>query len=120
MLDEKGRPKSIATEFRNGYLIANPKNLGRFSVKIDSVPPSVSPLDLTTNTLKWKVKENETDIADYDLFINGKWILMEYESKADLLFTAKPQDVKGEYELLLIVTDQVGNKTEWRKKILFK
>lgn len=120
ILDEKGRPKSITTEFRNGYLVAHPKNLGPFTIKTDSVPPMITPIDLSSNIFKWKIKENETDLADYDLFIGGKWILLEYESKADLLFASKPKNMKGEHELLLIATDKVGNKTEWRKTIFFQ
>jgi hypothetical protein len=120
MYDEKGRSKSITTEYRDGYLIARPKNLGRFTIKTDTIAPSILPLDLNSSQLKWRVKENETDIFDYDLFIDGQWILLEYESKADLLFASKPKGLVGNHEVILIVIDSCGNKQEWSNKVLFK
>jgi hypothetical protein len=120
MYDEKGRSKSITTEYRDGYLIARPKNLGRFTIKTDTIAPSILPLDLNSSQLKWRVKENETDIFDYDLFIDGQWILLEYESKADLLFASKPKGLVGNHEVILIVIDSCGNKQDWSNKVLFK
>lgn len=120
ILDEKGRSKSIFAEHIEGALITRPKNLGKFTVKTDTIPPVVFPLDLTSNTLKWKVKESETELYDYDLFIDDQWILLEYESKSDLLFALKPKGISGDRIVRIVVSDTCNNSTEWVQKISFK
>ena len=64
-------------------------------------------------TLQVLISDGVSGIKSYNGYLNGKWILMEYESKAGLL-TYDFSDgiaVEGENELKVVVVDNVGNST---------
>ncbi len=122
-----GRIKPLATSIEGDWLTAESMYLGSFSIKTDTLAPSVTPLnfketDIVTSKkrLTWKVMEYQTLLSDYDLFIDGKWVLLEYEEKSNYVFYDRPSTITGEHELLLIAKDRCGNVKEWRKKIKFQ
>lgn len=65
----------------------------------------------TYDELKFKITDEESGIKDFRATINGKFILMEYEYKDDMLTYNFADNVIQETEnnLKLIVTDNVGN-----------
>jgi hypothetical protein len=78
-----------------------------------------STISIKLNRLSWKTEEYQTDLVDYDLFIDGKWYLLEYESKGDYLFFNKPKTMSGTHKLEIIVKDSCGNQRKWSKEITF-
>lgn len=122
-----GRVKPLSTSIEGDWLSAQSIYLGSFQVKTDSIPPSLSPLNFkSTDTLSsktrltWKVLESQTMLVDYDLFIDGKWVLLEYEEKGDYLFYDRPKSFIGKHTLQLIVKDRCGNSRIWNNTIEFK
>ncbi len=122
-----GRIKPLATSIEGDWLTAESMYLGSFSIKTDTVAPTVTPLnfketDLVTakKRLTWKILESQTLLVDYDLFIDGKWVLLEYEEKSNYVFYDRTKNMTGTHELLLIAKDRCGNVKEWRKKITFQ
>ncbi len=111
-------------------LIARTKTLSDYTVALDDTPPEINPVDVkegkwmsTYDELKFKITDAESGIKDFRATINGKFILMEYEYKDDMLTYNFADDVIQETEnnLKLIVTDNVGNSatftaTFFRKK----
>ena len=69
--------------------------------------------------MTWRIGDAHTGIADYDLFIDGKWYLIEYESKGSYVTFKRPADVKGKKEVKLVVVDEVGSVKEWVRTITF-
>jgi hypothetical protein len=116
--DEKGRATFTSVDYINGSMIARPKNLGLYTLKTDSIPPTIKPLDLQSNRMKWFVKDDQTDLLDYDLFIDGNWVLLEYEKKGNYVFYDRNKNLKGEHTFKLILIDRCGNKQEWLSKIV--
>ncbi|WP_031425311.1 M23 family metallopeptidase [Flavimarina sp. Hel_I_48] len=101
-------------------LIARTKTLTDYTVGIDDTPPKIVPVDVaegkwmsTYDVLQFKITDEETGIKDFRATINGKFILMEYEYKDDLLTYHFSDNIISETEnnLKLIVTDNVGNST---------
>lgn len=89
----------------------------------DSLPPTILPLNFSLSynnisklsQLKVKIQDEFSGISKYKATINGKWILMEYEPKEDLLFFDLSDIFPiTESELLfrLQVWDNVGNVQE--------
>jgi hypothetical protein len=111
-------------------LIARTKTLSDYTVALDDTPPEINPVDVeegkwmsTYDELKFKITDEESGIKDFRATINGKFILMEYEYKDDMLTYNFADNVIQETEnnLKLIVTDNVGNSatftaTFFRKK----
>ena len=96
------------------------KKLGRFLLAKDTVAPKIyNPSfkegeNLDNNEwLKIFISDNLSGIKEYQAYLNGKWILMEYENKLNRLIhyfsDAIYQDGKNEFKL--VVTDNLGNTT---------
>ena len=95
-------------------------------MQVDTIPPSLSPLNFNASESSkgktrylWKVKENQTELVDYELFIDGKWYVLEYESKGDYLFFDKPKGLNGKHNVELIVKDSCGNLRKWSTEMMF-
>ena len=63
--------------------------------------------------LKLKIEDKQSGISNYRATVNGKWILMEYDYKTDMLVHDFKDNVVKETNnnLKVIVTDNVGNST---------
>lgn len=95
MTDQKG-------EYKNGWITTNTKYFGRFSVVLDTVPPSIKPYNIyfgknmsRAKTISVIVSDNLSGIKSYRATIDGKWILMEYEYKKSMLFYEFPSSSAG-------------------------
>lgn len=96
------------------------KTLGEYRLVKDTVSPEII---LAKNiaekwisdrrTIHLTISDDLSGIKSYEGYLNGKWILLEYESKLKRL-THKLSDgivAEGKNELKVIVTDNVGNST---------
>lgn len=123
----KNRTKTIKANNENGWFYGDSKYFGSYQLKYDNNPPNITALNLYKNTtivskdkIIWRVNERETNLADYDLFIDGEWHVLEYETKGQLLIFNVPSDLKGTKEILVRVRDDHNNINEWQKEITFK
>ncbi len=69
--------------------------------------------------LKIKISDNLTGIKSFNGYIDGKWILLEYDAKNDLLkFDFSDIDLIGKkHTFTLNVIDYVGNESNY--EVLF-
>lgn len=118
--------KALKTSYQDGWLIAESKSFGSYDIKRDEDAPRIIPVNIlnktnftSKNKLVWNISDPKSGIADYDLFIDGKWFLVEYEYKGNLLTFNIPGDLKGIKQLQLKVKDACGNTAIWEKEIEF-
>ena len=110
----------------NGWITAWVKNFGKFNVEVDTIPPEIFYKNFRNGSnvrgkyLMWKVRDNFSEIIDYDIFIDGKWHLLNYEPKrgARYFFNA-PLDLNGEKELKIRFEDACGNVAEESYRLNF-
>ena len=117
----------ISSEKFNDSLIGNAKKLGKFKILLDSIPPEINFYNLKNDQwisnrkkLTIKIKDNESGIKSFNGWINNKWILLEYESKKNMLtydFEDKVNSNDSKNELVVSVKDNCGNVS--MKKITF-
>ncbi|CEN49019.1 M23 family metallopeptidase [Capnocytophaga canis] len=117
-LNEKNRPSAERTTYKNGVFTAKTRNLGRFTLMKDTIPPTVRPVNFKNNgllnasTLKVEIKDDLSGIGSYSASLNGEWILFEYDPKTRIL-TFDFSDIEAKktdtYKLEMIVKDGVGN-----------
>jgi hypothetical protein len=108
----------LDTTYKNGVYTAKPQDFGIFSLVLDESLPTVSCPALTKNKkvnkqLSFIIKDTGSGINTYDVFIDGKWILAEYEYKQNKLFIPdlKKEGIEsGMHQVEVIVTDKTGNK----------
>ena len=108
------------TTKKGNTLSTRTKTLGTYTLGVDTEGPSITPSNFQDGKwlskyryLKLKIKDDVSGIKNYRATVNGKWILMEYDPKKNMLvhdFNDKiVTDTKN--NLKLIVTDNVGNST---------
>lgn len=96
------------------------KTFGDFSVKVDSVAPTLHPINFFDghkfskgNQLTLHLSDDFSGIDSYRATINGRWILMEYEPKRNLLFYTFDNNFPPEKVVLAVSAwDNCGNKIE--------
>ena len=92
--------------------------LGTYALAVDNVKPTIAPKNFKNNTkiikckrLNIKIKDDESGIAKYDIYLNGKWVVGAYDAKNDLLFYDVDEHLKkGKNKMEIVVTDAVGNE----------
>ena len=120
-----GKNHALDTEYKNGEFKANSNFFGTFQLFIDTLPPTVNFSSLKANqqlksrTIKLSVYDSQTDIADYDLFIDGKWYPLEFETKGSYLIFSVPAEISGKHHLHIIVKDSCNNTSEFKEDIIF-
>ena len=128
-LNYKKIPYYIKTSRKGNKLIAQTKKLGTFVLAVDTKKPEIKPINFLNKkwisknkTLKIKITDDLSGISSYRATINGKFILMEYDYKKDVLTYDFNDQIISEVEnnLKLIVIDNVGNNTTFESTFFRK
>ena len=110
-LDNEGN-KIFAGHTRSGKKFRfKTNNLGKFYEDIDSIAPKIKQLK-RKNKISFEIKDDETGIKKYDVYVNGKWHLFEYEPKRNEIFCLLNNlgILEKEINIKVVVEDLVGNK----------
>ena len=116
----KNYPIYTYTKRKENTLIASTKTLGKYTLAIDTIAPSITPVNFKKEQwlskyryLKIKIDDNQSGISNYRATINGKWILMEYDYKTKMLVFDFNDGIVTDTKnnLKVIVTDNVGNNS---------
>jgi hypothetical protein len=109
-------------KYMDTYVSTEVKNFGNYTITTDVVPPKIAPLFKAdekgivnfsgVKTIQFKVSDNLSGVKKYNLFIDNKWVIMEYEPKKELLFYVIESTIaKGSHTLKIEVVDDKENKT---------
>jgi hypothetical protein len=115
----------IATKRNGNTFTANTKTLGQFKLVQDYIAPKITIAKSIEG--KWIseqksivvfISDDFSGVKSYNGYLNGKWILFEYESKLKRLTHAFEDGIvaEGENILKIVVTDNVGNSTTFETK----
>ncbi|MBA3648968.1 MAG: M23 family metallopeptidase [Chitinophagales bacterium] len=115
-----GRESALVSHWTSEELNARAREFGYFYVKLDTIPPRIATAGIKQNQhikklfLRFYISDKLSGIATYNGYLDGKWILMEYDQKNNRLNCNLPTNLTyGEHRLNLIVTDQVNNKNSF-------
>jgi murein DD-endopeptidase MepM/ murein hydrolase activator NlpD len=113
---EKEKVYPELSKLENGWLCSNPLYLGYFSIMIDTVKPSVASSDFALNMkgrtqFSMRISDGLSGVDQIIPTIDGEWILMEYDAKANRLtyYFDERRLAHGKHEFELEVKDAVGN-----------
>lgn len=116
-----------ATKEKNNVYEIRTKTLGKYKLAIDTIPPvikifkSIEGKNLDNQkTLQVRISDGLSGIKSYNGYLNGKWILMEYESKNATLTYDFNDGIaaQGENELKVVVVDNVGNSSTFETRFI--
>lgn len=89
--------------------------LGKFALLTDVTPPAVRIVSATANGITARISDDRSGIDKFRAFVNGEWVLMQYDYKRALLWSDKlDPDVPFDagQEVKIQVRDQAGNVAE--------
>lgn len=118
-LDEDGELFYEGGKWKGSYLMAKTRYFGNFAVAIDTVAPEITPVNFSDKDnvsdleeLQVKIEDDITGIRKYTPILNGKWLLMEYDGKNNMLTYKIDKRLKqGQNKFKLVVTDRRNNRS---------
>lgn len=107
---------SAGGEFDNGWMKTTIRELGTYTVAVDTVPPRVTPLNKPqwkSGNIQFRIGDAETGVKGYKVMIDGRFALFGFSSKTARLSMKHPERLKRgvPHKLEIIVTDYCGNET---------
>jgi len=132
--DEKDS-RSAGGNFENGFVRGKASNFGYYFVTMDTIVPTIKQVFINTEEaigdslhFYFEIKDNFSGIDKYEGFLNGEWILLDFDAKSNILtyhfdkiwynLVAQNKDSKLKNtaiikpEVLIRVTDKKGNMAE--------
>ena len=115
-----GRVSYNTTRQKNNVYEIRAKTLGQYKLVLDTIAPVIKiaksiegkKLD-NQKLLQVSISDSLSGIKSYNGYLNGKWILMEYDNKTKLLTHDFSDGIvaEGDNELKVEVVDNVGNSS---------
>ncbi len=104
---------------KDSVFSAKVKTLGKYKLVTDTLAPKVSiakPIEgkwVSQDAIQLQISDLGSGIKTYNGFLNGQWVLFEYDNKTRTITHYFNDDFlqNGANELKVIVTDAMGNST---------
>lgn len=121
--------RSAGNKRDGNWITGTAKAFGKFALAIDSVSPTISPVNIAEGkefdvyqTFSFNASDALTGIAKYDLYIDNNWALIAYDAKYDrFTYTIDPNKIlPGIHRLQFVVTDEVGNSRTFECNFLLR
>ncbi len=124
VLQQAGDHATILTEVLDLDHVTRTREFGKFAVKVDTTAPGVAALNIVSGRnmrsykkLLFKISDNLSGIADFDTYVDGKWVVSDYDAKsATLRHTINQALPNGEHTFLVVVTDERKNQRDYSIK----
>ncbi|MDM8001550.1 MAG: M23 family metallopeptidase, partial [Bacteroidota bacterium] len=124
-INNKGVASYAGGKYSYGFVSGEMGSLGDYAVTLDTVPPSARLSFATGANLTGKtqftanIRDEFSGVRSYEMYVDGEWILAEYDAKNDLLICRPEKSRIKEntmHALELRVTDNCGNSTVTRSQ----
>ena len=100
------------------------KTLGKYKLVADTLAPNViitKPIEgkwISQDAIQLQISDSGSGIKSYNGYLNGKWVLFEYDNKTNTITHYFNDDLvlNGANELKVIVTDAMGNSTTFETR----
>jgi len=117
--DDDGNVVSAGGSYDRGWVVARTRSFGRYFIVVDTTAPVIELLGVSADgrpsnpsAISLKVADDLSGLARYEGYLDGKWVLLEYDAKNDLL-TYRPRvaPAPGLHKLGVIAVDDYGNES---------
>jgi len=115
---QNGRRSWTGGVYRNGWVDADIKETGSYTLGQDLVPPTITPLNPATwvskQAIALRLSDNLSGVQTYWGEIDGQYVLFEMNSKSVITYHFdKERLARGKHTLKLVVTDACGNQSTY-------
>lgn len=120
--------KTILTHTVNDSLFFSTNLFGDFTLHIDTKAPVINGLDIKNGSVltgkskfTLQIQDNFSGIKEYNAWVDGKWILLEYEHKNKSLTHYFDGEIPSnqKHELKVEAIDHVGNKSNFNCSFIY-
>ncbi|MEX8549004.1 MAG: M23 family metallopeptidase [Mucilaginibacter sp.] len=103
--------------FQDGFVKANVRNFGDYYVALDTIAPTISPVNISegknmaaSTNLSFRIGDNLSGIKSYNAYIDGQWVLLEHDYKSKLFrYFFDEHCLPGKHKLDLVAVDMKDN-----------
>lgn len=115
---QKGKANWIGGTYRNGWVNGEIRELGAFTVRQDTIRPTITPLQRenwsSRKRITLRLSDNLSGIESYRGEIDGKFALFEMNSRSVLSYQFDAQRLApGKHTLKITATDACGNQSTY-------
>ncbi len=110
---------SLGGQHENGWIQTETRSLGNYTVKLDTMPPVIKPINIYegknmegVSKIEFKISDNLSGIQDYDVWIDDSWVLSNYipkRARLMIVFNKYNKVEKGKHQIKVKITDERGN-----------
>lgn len=121
--NSSGKLSAIGGDYSFGSVKSTIKEFGDICIVADTIAPVISSLSIKDKKtlmeqgrIRFKITDNLSGIKNYDGYIDGKWILFEYDQKSNtVVYNFDEHISKGKsHSIKFIVEDLKSNKKEYK------
>jgi len=123
-----GRLTALETKFLEDYFYAWSSEFGTFTLKADTIKPTIKPVNIYNGAkfindkkIRFIISDNFSGIKSYNGYVDGKWVLFEYDKKKNTLsyyFDKQVPALKKDYHLKLIISDYCNNIASYEVRFI--
>lgn len=125
-LDDKGRQYNEGGKIEGRNMVCSIKNFGRYTIAIDTVAPKCKPQNFVSGKafkakekkIIVKISDNLAGITSYNAYLNGQWILAEYDGKSGRLIMDAKKLKQGTNKLTIKLSDSKSNSSSFDYTII--
>ncbi len=124
--NEHGGWVSKGGKFDGAFVGGKVREFGDYAVKIDTTPPRITPVNIVPGrnmrayrNIVFTIGDNLSGLADFDTYIDDKWVITEYDAKSARL--THQLDMKlpaGTHTFKVVAVDERNNKSEYSVKFV--
>ncbi len=108
----------------DGFMVGKINTFGKYAVAVDTGKPMITAVNTTDLRrrpyLKFRIMDGLSGLSRYDGYIDGEWILFEYDAKTNTItyrMDKKRIAQNKNHDFKLVVTDLCGNSATYAKTI---
>ncbi len=111
-----------SSKLEAGFIKATPRAFGDYYITVDTVAPQITPINIRNGAglagvkkISVKISDNLSGIKSYKGYIDGKWVLMEWDYKTRVLsYTFDNSVAPGKHVFELNVSDYKNNLRQFK------
>lgn len=105
-----------------GFIKATPRAFGDYYIRVDTVAPIITAINIKEGSnlaaakkVSFRISDNLSGIKSYNGYIDGKWVLMEWDYKTRVLsYTFDNAVAAGKHLFELTVSDYKNNTKQFK------
>ncbi len=105
-------------EWQGNNITFRTRSFGDYTLLTDTTPPVIRPVRANTSSLAFSISDGLSGIKSFDVYVDGEWVLMNYDYKRALIWSEKfdeSKPFKGPIEVR--VKDNAGNEQVYTTKL---